>query len=56
VIANITKRDQIDTSRKESPLRKAKNAITIDTTQMLIDEQVDQVVRLALGKILGLSE
>lgn len=53
VIANITKRDQIDTTRKESPLRRAKNAITIDTTHMLIDEQVDQVVRLAMGKILG---
>ena len=53
VIANITKRDRIDTSRKESPLRKAKNAVTIDTTYMLIDEQVDQVVRLALEKILA---
>lgn len=53
VISNIAKRDQIDTSRKESPLRKAKGASTIDTTHMLIDEQVDEVVRLALGQILA---
>ena len=52
VITNIKKRDQIDTTRKESPLRKAKNAITMDTTHMLLEEQVNEVVRLALGKIL----
>lgn len=52
VISNIAKRDQIDTSRKESPLKKAKEATTIDTTYMLIDEQVDELVRLALGQIL----
>lgn len=53
VISNITRRDSIDTSRKESPLRKAEDAITIDTTHMFIEEQVDEVVRLALTQILA---
>jgi CMP/dCMP kinase len=51
VIDNIIKRDQIDTTRVESPLRKAEDAITIDTTHITIDEQVDEVVRLALSKV-----
>jgi CMP/dCMP kinase len=50
VIDNILQRDKIDTTRKESPLRKAEDAIEIDTTHITIDEQVDEVVRLALSK------
>jgi CMP/dCMP kinase len=53
VIDNIIKRDKIDTTRKESPLIKAADAIEIDTTQITIDEQVDEVVRLALAKIMA---
>ncbi len=52
VVANIENRDKIDTTRKESPLKKAKNAITMDTTFMLLEEQIDEVVRLALSRIL----
>jgi len=52
VIENITQRDKIDTTRKESPLRKAADAITIDTTHITIDEQVDEVVRYAVSKAL----
>ncbi len=51
VIENILHRDQIDTSRKESPLRQANDAIVIDTTHIAIDEQVDEVIRMALTKI-----
>lgn len=50
VIANITKRDEIDTNREESPLRQAEDAIVIDTTHITIDEQVDEVVRLAISR------
>lgn len=50
VIDNILQRDKIDTTRKESPLRKAEDAIEIDTTHITIDEQVDEVVRLVLSK------
>lgn len=52
IVDNLTKRDQIDSTRKESPLVKAENAITIDTTHITIDEQVDEVIRLALTKML----
>jgi CMP/dCMP kinase len=51
IIDNLTKRDQIDSTRKESPLIKAQNAISIDTTHITIDEQVDEVIRLALTKM-----
>jgi CMP/dCMP kinase len=52
IIDNLTRRDQIDSTRKESPLVKAENAITIDTTHITIDEQVDEVIRLALTKMI----
>lgn len=51
VIANIQQRDKIDTTRAESPLRKADDALEIDTTHITIDEQVDEVVRLALNRL-----
>jgi cytidylate kinase len=53
VIENIKKRDLIDTTRAESPLRQAEDAIVIDTTHITIDEQVDEVVRLAFSKIIS---
>ncbi len=56
VIENIEKRDRIDTARTESPLRKADDAIVIDTTHITIDEQVDEVIRLAVSKALKLSK
>lgn len=49
VIDNIIKRDKIDTTRVESPLRQAEDAIVMDTTNITIDEQVDEVIRLALS-------
>jgi cytidylate kinase len=52
VIDNINQRDKIDTSRAESPLRQASDAIVIDTTHITIDEQVDEVIRLALTRII----
>jgi CMP/dCMP kinase len=52
VIDNIISRDKIDTTRTESPLRQADDATVIDTTHITIDEQVDEVVRLALSRML----
>lgn len=51
VIENLLQRDKIDTGREESPLRKADDAVVIDTTHISIDEQVDEVVRLSLSKM-----
>jgi len=53
VIDNIIQRDKIDTTRAESPLRKADDAIEIDTTYITIDEQVDEVVRMAVTKMIA---
>ncbi len=39
VVANITKRDHIDQTRQESPLRKADDAITLDNSHLTIEEQ-----------------
>jgi CMP/dCMP kinase len=55
VVANIKKRDRIDTTRTESPLRQAEDALVIDTTHITIDEQVDEVIRLALARMLSAS-
>jgi cytidylate kinase len=52
VISNLRQRDEFDSKRKESPLVRANDAIDIDTTHITIDEQVDEVVRLATAKML----
>src|SRR5687768_7059724 len=54
VIENILQRDKIDTTRKESPLRKAEDALVIDTTHITIDEQVDEVIRLGFSQAIQL--
>ena len=49
----IKKRDKFDSERGHSPLRKAFNAIEVDTTNMTIDEQVNFMLRkikLKIGK------
>lgn len=51
IIENLRKRDEIDSTRVESPLRKAADAVEMDTTWITIQEQVDEVVRLAVGRI-----
>ena len=51
VKGNLEKRDLLDTTREESPLKQAEDAIVLNTTQLTFEEQVDEVVSLALGKI-----
>ena len=46
VLSNIKHRDHVDTTRKESPLRKADDAITIDNTHLTIEEQVDKILSI----------
>jgi len=52
VMENLVQRDRIDTTRSESPLRQAPDATVIDTTYITLDEQVDEVVRLALSRMI----
>ncbi len=41
IIKELKKRDEMDMKRAFSPLKKAKDAIEVDTTHMIIEEQVD---------------
>ena len=47
VLANLVKRDRIDSGREVSPLRRMPDAVLIDTTHLTIEEQVDIVCDLA---------
>ncbi|WP_400192170.1 (d)CMP kinase [Hymenobacter sp. B81] len=44
IIQNLQKRDHIDSTRAESPLRRAADAVLLDTSHITIDEQVDFVL------------
>lgn len=47
VQSNIEHRDHIDSTREDSPLKKAEDAIEIDTTTHSIESQTDIVVAMA---------
>ncbi|MBH8557427.1 (d)CMP kinase [Hymenobacter negativus] len=44
IIENLRKRDYLDSTRAESPLRRAADAVLLDTTHITITEQVDFVL------------
>ena len=46
LVEDIRRRDHIDSTRKESPLRKAEDAFEIDTTTMTIEDVVKTVTAL----------
>jgi cytidylate kinase len=47
VLANVQERDHIDSTREDSPLTKAKDAIEIDNSNMTLDEQFNKIFQLA---------
>jgi cytidylate kinase len=51
VIEDLRYRDARDMGRAVGPLKKADDAVEIDTTNLSIEEQVDKIVRLAREKI-----
>lgn len=53
VLANVRERDHIDTTRKDSPLKKAEDAIIIDNTEMNIEDQFHMILQLAKDRIAG---
>jgi CMP/dCMP kinase len=55
VLLNIMERDRIDSSREESPLIKADDAITLDNTLMTKDQQAQVALTWAKGVIAALS-
>lgn len=46
ILANVTERDMIDMTRKESPLRQADDAVLLDNSDMSLDEQNDWLMKL----------
>lgn len=51
VIANLKNRDVIDSSRDDSPLKKADDAFVVDTSNLTFDEQVNQILGLIKEKV-----
>lgn len=51
VLKNVVNRDHIDSTRKDSPLRKAEDAIEIDNSNLTLIEQFDQILTIAKNVI-----
>jgi cytidylate kinase len=49
--ANIIERDRYDESRKESPLRRADDAVILDNSYMTREQQLDWVLSRVEGKL-----
>ena len=52
VKANLARRDAIDSTREDSPLKQADDALIIDTTYLTLDEQIEEGLNLATSRIL----
>ena len=46
VLRNVVTRDKIDSTREDSPLVKAVDAIEFDNSTMTIDEQLQEIRKL----------
>ncbi|MDR1609946.1 MAG: (d)CMP kinase [Candidatus Symbiothrix sp.] len=53
VLQNLAKRDLIDTTRKDGPLRKAGDAVVIDNSDLTIEEQNAQMLKLFMDSLGG---
>ena len=53
VLKNVVERDYIDSTRKDSPLVKAKDAIAIDNSYMNLEDQFHVILQLAKDRIAG---
>ena len=51
VLKNVKDRDYRDSHREISPLTKAEDAIYVDSTDMTIDEVVDEIIRIIKEKM-----
>ncbi len=49
IIEDIRKRDNIDSTREESPLTRTEDSILVDTTDLSIEETVDLIINLVKG-------
>ena len=49
--AELEERDRIDSTREHSPLKKAEDAVEIDTTGLSIEQQVNRIVEIVTKSI-----
>lgn len=49
LVEEICRRDRFDSERSHSPLKKADDAVEVDTSQLTIDEQVDFMVNRVIN-------
>lgn len=51
VLANVNERDRIDSTRKESPLRQADDAVVLDNSHMTVEQQDEWLYQLYLSRV-----
>jgi len=50
VIAEVKERDYRDSHREVSPLRRADDAVLVDTTEMTLEESIEAIIELIRGR------
>ena len=51
VLQNVVSRDEIDSTREDSPLVKAKDAVGFDNSMMTIEEQLSEIRKLVTSRL-----
>ena len=46
---DIQTRDELDSTRKHSPLVKAEDAVVVDTSNLTIDEVIEVIINIVKG-------
>lgn len=55
VLKNVKDRDYLDSTREDSPLRKASDAIEIDNSEMDLKEQFEKILKITEDKIAAVN-
>lgn len=53
VLADVQRRDNLDSTRKISPLRPAEDSVLVDTSELGIDEVIDELHRIVQERTVG---
>lgn len=51
VLADVQRRDTLDSTRKVSPLRPAEDAVLVDTSELSMDEVIDELYRVVAQQL-----
>ncbi|MEV6322819.1 (d)CMP kinase [Nocardia sp. NPDC051787] len=54
VLADVQRRDTLDSTRKVSPLRPAADAVLVDTSELSMDEVIDELYRVVAQQLSAL--